>query len=98
MKKSGVILTGERMERLVNSPSTLDPARAKRLRYRIKRNMDGAIDDLIRIMDGRDPRLAAYAAECIRSRLLDSAGMETAAVEDGMSSDTVDEIEDEMWG
>lgn len=98
MKKGGTVLTGERMERLVNSPATLDPERAKRLRYRVKRNIDGAMEDLVRIMDGKDRRLAEYAAERIRDRLLARVGADVEDAGDGKAGDVTDEIEDEMWG
>jgi len=70
------------MEWLVRSPSTMDPARARYLRYRVKRKIDGAVNDLILIMDGNDPRLAGYAAKCIRDSLLGKVGAEVADAAD----------------
>jgi len=105
MKEGGVILRGKKMRRLINSPSTFSPSRARHIRYNVKRSFDGAVHDIILMMEGSDERVAAYVAERVRSDLAARVG--GTATDDwrpenpgetAFKDKTMVDLEDEMWG
>ena len=64
--RPGKILSSPKMTRIIHSASTLSIESRKRSRYRLKIAMRNAVDDMVEILEGGDPKSAAF----LRSELL----------------------------
>ena len=60
MARPGKILSSPKMMRIIHSASTLSIESRKRSRYRLKIAMRNAVDDMKEILDGGDPKSAAF--------------------------------------
>ena len=64
--RPGKILSSPKMTRIIHSASTLSIESRKRSRYRLKIAMRNAVDDMVEILEGGDPKSAAF----LRSELV----------------------------
>ena len=58
--RPGKILSSPKMTRIIHSASTLSIESRKRSRYRLKLAMRNAVDDMVEILEGGDPKSAAF--------------------------------------
>ena len=58
--RPGKILSSPKMTRIIHSASTLSIESRKRSRYRLKIAMRNAVDDMKEILEGGDPKSAAF--------------------------------------
>ena len=58
--RPGKILSSPKMTRIIHSASTLSIESRKRSRYRLKLAMRDAVDDMVEILEGGDPKSAAF--------------------------------------
>ena len=58
--RPGKILSSPKMTRIIHSASTLSIESRKRSRYRLKIAMRNAVDDMVEILEGGDPKSAAF--------------------------------------
>ena len=58
--RPGKILSSPKMTRIIHSASTLSVESRRRYRYRLKLAMRNAVDDMVEILEGGDPKSAAF--------------------------------------
>ncbi len=58
--RPGKILSSPKMIRIIHSASTLSVESRRRYRYRLKIAMRNAVDDMVEILEGGDPKSAAF--------------------------------------
>ena len=58
--RPGKILSSPKMTRIIHSASTLSVESRRRYRYRLKIAMRNAVDDMKEILEGGDPKSAAF--------------------------------------
>ena len=58
--RPGKILSSPKMTRIIHSASTLSIESRRRYRYRLKIAMRNAVDDMKEILEGGDPKSAAF--------------------------------------
>ena len=81
--RPGKILSSPKMTRIIHSASTLSVESRRRYRYRLKIAMRNAVDDMVEILEGGDPKSAAFLmSELVRlDAVREKSG--TARSEDG---------------